>query len=122
MNVTLWICQTALALVFGASGVAKSTMSKERMIATGQTGVKLIPLKLVRFGAGTELLAAVGLILPWSTGIAKLLTPLAAFGLSIIMVIAACVHTRLREPRNVFGNLVLLGLCLFVGIQRLARL
>jgi hypothetical protein len=36
------------------------------------------------------------------------------------MVGAARAHARLHEPRNVAVNLVLLALCLFVAIGRLA--
>ena len=68
MNIALWIGQVILAGVFAASGAAKSTMSPERMAATGQTGVALFPLPIVRFTAVMELTAAVGLILPQLTG------------------------------------------------------
>ena len=43
-----------------------------------------------------------------------------AVGLGIIMIGAARAHARLHEPKNVATNLVLLALCLFVAIGRLA--
>lgn len=39
MNSALWAAQLVLAAVFAASGAAKLTMARERLLATGQTGV-----------------------------------------------------------------------------------
>ena len=64
----------------------------------------------------------VGLIVPWSTGIAPVLTPLAAIGLGIIMIGAATIHLRLNEPRTALGNLAILALCVFIIIGRFAAL
>ncbi len=123
MNIALWIAQGLLAAVFGASGYAKSTQTKEKMIATGQTGVAPFSLPAIRVVAALELAAAVGLILPWATGIAPVLTPLAAVGLAVVMVGAAISHWSLREYTQVFAinSVVLMG-CLFVAVARLADL
>ncbi len=80
MNIALWIAQGLLAAAFLASGYAKSTQTKEKMIATGQTGVAPFPLPVIRVVAALEVAAAVGLILPWATDIAPVLTPLAGVG------------------------------------------
>jgi len=122
VDVALWSAQVLLAVLFAGSGVAKSTMSRERLLATGQTGAASFPMPLVRFTAAMELLAAVGLILPWATGIAPALTPLAAVGLCLVMVGAASSHIRLREARNTAANGVLFTLCLFVAINRFGQL
>ena len=122
MDTILWILQGILAAVFLGSGIAKSTMSRERLIATGQTGVALFPMPVVRVTAASELLAAAGLLLPWATGIAPWLTPTAAAGLCVVMVGAAWSHTRLREPQNVAANTVLFAAALAVAIGRLAGL
>jgi len=120
MNIALWICQGLLAAVFASSGLAKSVLSKKRMIETGQTGVRDYPLPFIRFIAASELLGAVGLIAPCATRIAPVLTPLAAAGLGVVMIGAARAHARLREPRSVAANISLLSLCAFVAIGRLA--
>jgi hypothetical protein len=122
MNLTLWVFQAVLAVVFAGSGVAKSTMSREKLLATGQTGVALFPMPVVRATAVAELFAVAGLILPWATGIGRVLTPLAALGLCVVMVGAASSHARLREPGNVAVNALLFGLALTVAIGRLAGL
>ena len=118
MNTVLWICQGILAAVFLLSGLQKGFQTKERMLATGQTGVRAYSLPFIRFIATMELLGAVGLIVPWATRIAPFLTPLAAAGLSIIMLGAARAHTRLHEPKNVATNIALLALCVLVVIGR----
>lgn len=100
------------AFVFAVSGSLKSTQSKQRMIETGQTGVRDVPLPAVRVVAACELLGVLGLILPQATGIAPLLTPLAALGLGVVMIGAGIAHTRLREPRNVAANALILLVCL----------
>lgn len=118
----LWVCQGVLAAVFVASGALKSSMSKERMLASGQTGVAEFPLPVIRVLAGSELLAAAGLILPWALGVARVLTPVAAGWLAIVMVGAGVAHSRLREPRAVAVNAVLFALCTVVVLGRAADL
>lgn len=118
MNVALWVAQGLLAAVFAASGVTKSVMSKERMITTGQTGVAPFPLPVIRVVAACELLAAVGLILPWASGVAPVLTPLAAVGLMVIMVGAAFSHAGLREYPQVGVNAFLFLVASFVAVGR----
>jgi uncharacterized membrane protein YphA (DoxX/SURF4 family) len=120
MSITLWVCQAVLAAVFASSGVLKLTQSKERMLATGQTGVRDYSVPFIRFIAACELAGAVGLIVPRATSILPALTPLAAACLAVIMIGAARAHARLHEPKNVAANVVLLALCLFVAIGRLA--
>lgn len=122
MNIALWITQIALATLFAWSGFAKSTMSKERLIASGQTGVAPFPLPVIRFTALMELAAAVGLIVPWWTRIARALTPLAAVGLAAVMVGAAWSHSKLHEIRNTSANTVIFATCLFVAINRFGQL
>lgn len=118
MNTALWIAQAMLAARFCGSAFAKGTWPYERFIASGQTGVRGLPIPFIRFIAFSELLGALGLILPGATGKAPWLTPVAAAGLSLIMVGAAFVHTRLREPKNVLVNVVVLFTCVFVIVGR----
>ena len=80
MNVALWVVQGALAAVFAVSGAAKAVLSKERMLATGQTGVRDYSLPAIRMIAACELAAVLGLILPGLLGRGLALTPLAAVG------------------------------------------
>jgi uncharacterized membrane protein YphA (DoxX/SURF4 family) len=118
MEIYLWIAQSVLAIIFLGSGLAKTTMSNEKMAATGQTGVANLPLGFVRFVACCEILGALGMILPVALGICRFLTPLAAIGLAVIMCGAACIHLRLREPRAISVNILILILCGFVAYGR----
>jgi hypothetical protein len=118
MNVALWIVQSLLAALFLGSAYCKGLWSRERLVQSGQTGVRDVSYPLLRFIAFAELFGAVGLVLPWALGVAPVLTPLAAIGLGIIMVLAAGVHARLREPGNVAKTIALLAACLFVAVGR----
>jgi hypothetical protein len=122
MNIALWTVQLLVAAIFLFSAVTKGTWSKEKLIAKGQTGVAPVPLPLLRVLAFIELLGVIGLVAPWWTGIAPILTPLAAVGLGIVMVGAAIIHLRLREPRTSLQNLVILALCVFIAVGRFAGL
>lgn len=119
MSIALWTAQLTLAAVFALSGTAKLTMTRQRMLATGQTGVAMFPMPVVRFTAAMELFAAVGLVAPALIGIGQVLTPLAAAGLCAVMIGAAWAHTRLHEPRSVAVNTVLFALAAFVVVGRL---
>lgn len=120
MNTALWAAQIGLAVIFAASGSAKVSMSRERMLATGQTGVAMFRTPVVRFTAVMELLAAAALVLPGLLGIGLLWTPLAAAGLCVVMLGAAWAHSRLHEPRSVALNAVLFSLAVAVVVGRLS--
>lgn len=122
MNIALWVGQILLAFVCVVSGSMKSTQSRERMIETGQTAAKIVPMPYLRTAGVSELFAVLGLILPWATGVAPVLTPVAAIGFGAIMVLASTVHMRLREPRNVATNMAILAVCVFVSVGRFATL
>jgi hypothetical protein len=122
MSIALWAVSGLLAVVFLGSGLAKSTLSRERLLATGQSGIAPFPMPVVRFTAVCEVAAAVGLFAPWLLDVARPLTPAAALGLCLVMSGAAVSHASLREPRQVAANLVLLGLAAFVAAVRLAEL
>jgi uncharacterized membrane protein YphA (DoxX/SURF4 family) len=117
VNVALWIIQIVLAAAFLIAGTTKVLTPKEKLRERmawvddfSQTSVRLI---------GTaEILGALGLILPAATGIAPILTPIAAVGLIIIMIGAAITHVRRQEPAIVPANVVLLVLAAIVAWGR----
>lgn len=127
MDIALWIAQAVLALIFAVSGVFKATHSKDELVASGQTGVKLYKLGFIRFIAICELLGMIGVIVPWLTGIGRVFTPVAAVGLGVIMIGAAVSHSRLasqefmrrrQELLNVGTTLAILSACVFVAVGR----
>lgn len=117
-NAGLWVAQGLLVAVFGFSAAVKGTQPKQRVLRLGMSGVVNIPVPLMRFTALCEVFGVIGLVLPYATGIAPVLTPAAAIGLGMIMIAAAVIHLRLHEPLTAAGNVILLALCLLVAIGR----
>ena len=85
MNVALWIIQGLLAALFLFAGGMKLITPIEEM-----TRQIAMPGWFLRFIGVAEMLGALGLIFPWLLGIRAKLTPLAAAGLTVIMIGAAC--------------------------------
>jgi len=122
MNTLLWTCQVVLAVTFLFSGINKSALSEQQLIAKGQTGIVGRSAATIKFIGIIEILGALGLILPGWVHILPVLTPVSAAGFAIIMLLAAPIHYRLKEPRNVAANLILLALSLLVAIGRFAQI
>jgi uncharacterized membrane protein YphA (DoxX/SURF4 family) len=117
MNIALWIVQGLLAAAFGMAGIMKSTQPIEKLSAK-MPWVSRYPAWVVRLVGISEFLGAVGLVVPWLTGIAPVLTPLAAAGLAVIMVLAAIHHLQHAEAKSVPFNLAFLLLAAFVAYGR----
>lgn len=121
MNKVLWIVQGLLAVMFLMAGLMKSTQPKEKLAVKmpwvndySASSVKLIGL--------SQMLAAIGLVVPMLTGIAPVLTPLAASGLGLIMLFAAAYHFRKKEFKEIGINAVLFALAVFVALGRFGLL
>ncbi len=117
MNIVLWIAQGLLAALYLMAGTMKTfqtAKARENMTWTqGRSDT------FVRFVGISELLGALGLILPLVTGILPWLTPLAAAGLTIIQVLAILQEHLPKKEYNVIPvNIVLLALAIFVVIGR----
>ncbi len=120
VNIALWIAAGLLAVAYLGAGLLKSTQSREKL-RTNMPWVDDFSAGTVRFIGTTQLLGAVGLILPWATGIAPVLTPVAATGLVVTQVLAIGVHVRRGETGSRLGvNVLLLLLALFVAVGRFA--
>jgi DoxX-like family len=115
MNLVLWIAQGLLAFaMLGAGGLKVATprvklAEKMKWAASwSDTNVKLL--------GAAEVLGAVGLVVPWLTGIAPVLTPVAALCVLVLMAGAVKTHVDLKEP--VVPPAVLGALALFVALGR----
>ncbi|MEV6708988.1 DoxX family protein [Micromonospora wenchangensis] len=117
MNVFLWILQILLAVLFAGAGLTKLIQPKEKLIDRMGWVRDVAPLQVKALGTA-ELLAALGLILPGLTGIATVLTPLAAVGLVIVMAGAVVVHVRAKEYPGAATTAVLLVLAAIVAWGR----
>ncbi len=117
MNITLWIIAGLLAAAFFMAGLMKLTQRKEKL-AANMPWVEDFSAGQVKAIGVVEILGALGLILPAALDIAPILTPLAAAGLAVTMLLAAFVHARRGEKQNIVVNLVLFALAAFVAVMR----
>jgi putative oxidoreductase len=80
-----------------------------------------VPEGLVRFIGTAELAGALGLILPAATRILPVLTPLAASGLLVIMMLASGFHISRGETSNLPINAVIGSLAAFIAWGRFMK-
>ncbi|SEF18381.1 DoxX family protein [Jiangella alba] len=119
MNVALWICAGILAFACLVSS-AKLVVPREKMAATGSFAhwvMDFSPGALKAIGTA-ELLAAAGLILPAVLDVAPVLVPLAATGLVLLFTGAVTMRLRRGERATITGDVVYLGLAVFVAWGR----
>jgi uncharacterized membrane protein YphA (DoxX/SURF4 family) len=117
MNIVLWVLQGLLAAAFLMAGLTKVSQPKDKLVK--QMGwVEDFSDNAVKGVGAVEILAALGLILPAATGIATILTPLAATGLVVTMILAGIVHVRRGEQSKLPINIVLLILAAIVAWGR----
>jgi uncharacterized membrane protein len=121
MNIAIWVIQGILAAMFGMAGVMKSFQSKEQL-APKVPWVNDFPLAVVKLVGISELLGAVGLIVPWATGTQPILTPVSAAALALVMVLAAIYHAVKGEYKAIGFNVVLLVLLIVVAYFRFTGL
>lgn len=121
MNAVLWIVQVVSGIFWCFTGFGKFLCFNQ---AVWNAIPKLpwffaVPRALFVFIGICEFLGGVGLILPAITGVKPKLTPLAACGLTLIMVLAAVFHIA-RGESNFFvsTNLVLGVVTAFVAYGR----
>jgi uncharacterized membrane protein YphA (DoxX/SURF4 family) len=117
MNLVLWILQALLALLFLAAGIPKMTLPIPQLARRVEWAGQ-IPPWLVRFIGVSEVLGAIGLILPALTGIAPWLTIAAAVGLILAMLSASVFHTYRAEFARLTPSVVLLLLTLVIAYGR----
>jgi hypothetical protein len=119
VNIALWIVQGLLGLVYLAAGGLKVVRPRQQLVASGNfdwmkdtsdAGVKALGL--------VEILGAIGVILPWLTRIAPILTPIAATGLAVVQIGALRVHLVRNERQPLPANVLLLLLAALVAVGR----
>jgi uncharacterized membrane protein YphA (DoxX/SURF4 family) len=118
MNIVIWVIQGILAIMFIISGVMKTTQPKEKLVQK-LPWVKDFSIQTVRFIGISELLGAIGVIIPYLTGIYPILTPIAAIGISIIMISASIYHYGKKEYKEIAFNFVLFALAIITAYSRL---
>jgi uncharacterized membrane protein YphA (DoxX/SURF4 family) len=113
MNIALWVVQVLVGLAFLIAGWTKAFQyqrARQQM-----AWVPHVPRDLTRFIGAAEILGGIGLVVPAATHILPWLTPLAAAGLAVIMVLAIAFHASRGEWRALPAS-VSLGLLALVVV------
>ncbi len=123
MSNEITVLQVLLAIFAGAAGLLRLATPYARFTKLPAQGwsYDFKPWHIKLIGA-LELGAAVGLIIPLFLPSLTLLMPLAAVGVALVMAGAMATHLRRAEYPNMIGNLVWLGLALFVAYDKMIGL
>ena len=121
MNIVLWIVQIVLALLFLFAGASKFIMSAEQMAEAGGPDAVQLPMWFVHIIGACEILGALGLVVPWASGVKRGLTPLAA-GLLIVIMIGAVVVSAIAAIQMAIFPAVVGLLLAFVAVYRSKQL
>jgi len=119
MNSFLWILSVLLAAIYAITGSGKVVGSRERLLGMpGMGWVAEVPMPQVRLIGALEIAGAIGVIVPWATGILTPLTPIAAGCLAALQIGAMWTHISRDERSHVWLNVVLLVVAIVVAIGR----
>ena len=117
MNIALWVAQILLAAMYGMAGIMKTFQTAK--VKEQLSWAKNHSDGFVRFVGTSELLGALGLILPFVTGILPWLTVLAAVGLILIQLLAIFTeHLPKKEYSVIPINIVLIAISVFIVLGR----
>ena len=121
MNTALWVIQALLAAFFIMPGYGKMSNSKQQHIADGhiKPEASIIPVRILGI---LEWLGCIGIIVPWLTGIAPVLTPLSAVGFSLVMTAGLVNHTIKKEYKMLPMLTIVLVLAAVVAYFRFSQL
>jgi hypothetical protein len=123
MNIALWTVQVLSGIFWSVTGFGKVLCFNPAV--WNQTLPRVpwfsaVPQALFVFIGLCELLGGVGLILPAMTGVKPKLTPFAAIGLTLVMILAAGFHIMRGEYSSFLPvNLLLVGVSAFIAYGRL---
>jgi uncharacterized membrane protein YphA (DoxX/SURF4 family) len=116
MEIVVWVLQILLAVAFLGAGVMKLVRPRPALVSSGMGWADDYSDGGVKGIGALEVIGAIGLVLPAATGIAPILTPIAALGLALVMAAAVVVHLRRKE--QIVAPLVLGVLALVVAVLR----
>ena len=116
MHLALWVLQVITGVYWVAIGVTHFTLP-EGLPAQMSWMYELPPL--LHYVSGTaEILGGLGLILPGVLKMQTRLTPLAAAGLALVMVLAIVWHLNRGEMQQIAGNVVFAAVMAFIAYGR----
>ncbi len=121
MNIMIWAVQFALAAMFAMAGYGKVSASRSQHIADGHIGPdsSVLPIRILGIA---EWLGCIGIIVPWVTGVLPVLTPFAAVGFSLVMLMGIGVHVRKKEYKMLPLLLCIFTLAALVAYVRFFQL
>jgi uncharacterized membrane protein len=119
MHRATWVLQIVFGLYFIAIGVMHFIVPDGLPAQLGW--MYDLPTWAHWVSGVAEILGGLGLILPGVTGIRPELTPLAAAGLTVVMLLAAIYHLGRGEASNVVVNLVIAASMGFIAYVRWRR-
>lgn len=108
----VWVAQYTTCLVFLSAGLLKSFMPLD-LLANYMSWAADYPKWFVRSIGATDLLGAVGIVLPAWTRILPGLGTLAAFACTTVLVLGTCFHTERHEPLQAAINVPLVAIAAF---------
>lgn len=119
MNSLLWILSVLLAVTYAVTGSSKVVASRERLLAVpGMSWVGETPMPQIWLIGALEIAGAIGLVVPWATGILTPLTPIAAGCLAALQIGAMWTHISRGERGHLWLNVVLFVVAIVVAIGR----
>ncbi len=116
LNTSLWIAQGFVALVVALAGGVKLIVPRE-VLASKMHWAAAWPRWRIKLLGLAEVAGAAGLVVPQATGIAPLLTPVAAACLAVLMGGAVATHARLHEGPA--APAIVGALCIAIAAGRL---
>jgi len=117
---TITVIQILLAIFAGAAGLLRFATPYARFTQLPAQGwaLEFAPWHVKLIGA-LELAIALGISVPLFLPALSMYIAPATVGLALVMAGAAATHLRRAEYPNMVGNLVWLGLALFVAYDKL---
>ena len=119
LNVSLWVAQSILAAMFLMAGVMKFATSIEEQ--RKMEWAKHVSEGLIHFVGVVEILGAIGLLLPSILKIKPWLTPWAATGVALVMVLAMGLNVSVGDTKPIMTIMILTAIALFVAWGRFKK-
>src|SRR5688572_2334929 len=117
LHITPRVLQVLLAFFFLMAGYSHAIAPFDQVVQQA-VWTKDVPRGLSRFIGYAELAGGLGLIIPAATRLAAWLTPLAALGLAVIMILAIPFHIRRGETSVIWMHALTAAVALFVAWGR----
>lgn len=120
LNAALWAAQIFLTIVFFITGAGKLFLPMENLyiLIPWTKDVSSLPVRLIGF---SEIIGSIALILPSLLRIKPWLTPWAAIGIAVVMMLAIFFNVSMGETSVIGINILLFLIAMFVAWGRFTR-